>query len=369
VVQGYEKPRWFTTDSVHHESPGWSHNESHLVVAEECKAVTEQVGVIDLSGSAKYRVTGKDAASFLEHLSCNRIPHKNGRIGLTLFHAPEGGIMCEMSVTRLDDEEFYLVSGIGSEHKDLHWMQSNRQDYDVEISNVTDDLGVLLVTGPHSRALLQEMTEEDLSNATFPWLSAKTVLLDSTEMTMIRVSYAGELGFELHMQDFQLLSIYDSLYDHGEKYGLRDFGSYALNAMRLEKKYPAYGSEFTEEVSGLEAGMSRFIQLDRDFIGADNLRDRQKNGFSMSLAYLIFDDDIACECQGNEAVYHNGRRIGLTTSGAFGYRTGKSIAFAYLSPDQISEGLQVSIETAVGTRQAHIENKPVYDPANEKLRG
>jgi dimethylglycine dehydrogenase len=137
VVQGYEKALWFKTDKVRRESPAWSHSEAHEVVGEECRAVRDAAGIIDLSGSARYEITGKDAFAFLDRLSCNRLPTKDGRIGLSLFHAPNGGIMCEMSITRLAEDRFYLVSAIGSEHKDLHWMQQHAGNFEVDITNVS----------------------------------------------------------------------------------------------------------------------------------------------------------------------------------------------------------------------------------------
>ena len=368
AVQGYEKALWFTTDGVRRESLTWAHSEAHEVVGEECRAVRDAAGIIDLSGSAKYDITGKDAFAFLDHLSCNRLPQKDGRLGLSLFHAPNGGIMCETSITRLAEDHFYLVSAIGSEHKDLHWMQAHVGDFDVRIANITDDMSSLLVTGPNSRTILQLMTEDDLSKAAFPWLSARDIQLDSAMIRMIRVSYAGELGYELHMPCYQLLSIYDSICRIGEDYGLRNFGGYAFNSMRMEKMYRAYGNEFTEEISGIEAGMERFIDTGRDFIGCQNIKKRQAEVGAIQLAYLLFDDDIACECYGNEAVYHNGELIGLTTSGAYGHRIGRSLAFAYLKPAMVSPGLEVTIDTSVGTRAAHIELDAAYDAANEKLR-
>ena len=369
AVQGYEKPLWYQTDQVRKESLSWSHNETHDLVAAECKAVQESVGVIDLSGSSKYEISGPDATAFVDKLSCNKIPGKDGRLALSLFHSANGGIMCEMSITRLAEGHYYLVSAIGSEHKDMHWMESNAEAFDVTIENKTDDLASMLITGPKSREVLQSMTEEDLSHAAFPWLSSKDVQLDSAIVRVIRVSYAGELGYELHMPYYQLLSIYDSMWRKGEEFGITNFGSYAFNSMRMEKMYRAYGNEFTEEISGFEAGMDRFIDTCRDFIGCENMKQRKENGYEIELAYLAFDDDQPCECFGNEAVYHNGEHIGLITGGAYGHRVGKSLAFAYINkPSLIAQGLEVTVDTSIGTRKAHIEMDAVYDPKNELLR-
>ena len=192
--------------------------------------------------------------------------------------------------------------------------------------------------------------------------------VDSAKVRVMRVSYAGELGYEVHMPRYQLLSIYDSMQRVGADHGLRDFGGYAFNSLRLEKAYRAYGNEFTEEVSALESGMSRFVDLSRDFIGRDSLAERQEKGFEIELAYLVFDDDVPCECYGNEAVFAGKEYIGLTTSGAYGFRIGRSLAFAYLRPETIAEGLQVTVHTSVGRRQAHIEIAMAFDPKNERLR-
>ena len=184
----------------------------------------------------------------------------------------------------------------------------------------------------------------------------------------MRVSYAGELGWELHMPSWQLISIYESLFEMGSPFGIRDFGGQAFNSMRLEKMYRAYGAEFTEEISALEAGMDRFLDLSRNFIGSDNIKERQSKGVETQLAYLIFDDEIPAECFGNEAVFDGDELSGIITSGAFGYRVGHSVAFAYLNPSHCSEGKALRVETSLGSRQCHVSMNAAYDNDNEKLR-
>ena len=274
-------------------------------------------------------------------------------------------------MTRISSEHFYLISAIGSEHKDLQYLVNNSDGFEVEIKNVTEDIAALLITGPRSREILQHMTEDDLSHKAFPWLSAQAVQLDSAIVRAIRVSYVGELGYELHMPVYQLMSIYESIQRVSQEYNidLVDFGGLSMNSMRMEKAYRAYGGEFTEEMSALEAGMERFLDTSRDFIGAENIRGRQANGKSMQLAYLAFDDDIECEAFGNEAVYQGNKLVGLTTSGSFGYRVGYSLAFAYLDKDlTIEQGSEFTVLTSLGERKAHAEMDAVYDAKNEKLR-
>ena len=336
VNTGFEKPSWYTTDEIRGETLSWTHTEAHEAIKEECKAVQESCGVTDISGTAKFRITGKDAFDFLDKLSCNKLPAKDGRIGLTLFHAPKGGIMAEQTISRISKEEFLLMGAIGSEVKDYQWLEWNVDGLDVTIENLTEEWGGLLLTGPDARNILSQCTQEDLSNTGFSWLSCKTIKIDSADVFAMRVSYAGELGWELHMPSWQLISIYESLCEMGSPFGLRDFGGQAFNSMRLEKMYRAYGAEFTEEISALEAGMDRFLDLSRNFIGSDNIKERQSKGVETQLAYLIFDDEIPAECFGNEAVFDGDELAGIITSGAYGYRVGHSVAFAYLNPSHCS---------------------------------
>ena len=170
------------------------------------------------------------------------------------------------------------------------------------------------------------------------------------------------------MPAYLLLTIYESLERVGADYGLRNFGGYAFNSMRMEKMYRAWGSEFTEEISGVEAGMERFIDTSRDFIGSESVKQRLEKDGDIKLAYLAFDDEIACECFGNEAVYQGDELVGLTTGGAFGHRVGHSLAFAYVKPQLVKQDTALQVMTSAGMRQAHVEMNAVYDPGNEKLK-
>ena len=178
-------------------------------------AVQNACGITDISGTAKFRITGKDAFKFLDNLSCNKLPSKDGRIGLTLFHAPKGGIRAEQTISRISNEEFLLMGAIGSEVKDYQWLEWHSDDFDITIENLTEEWGGLLLTGPEARNILGQCTQEDLSNTGFSWLSCKTIKIDSANVFAMRVSYAGELGWELHMPSWQVISIYESLMEMG----------------------------------------------------------------------------------------------------------------------------------------------------------
>jgi len=368
AVQGYEKPLWFKTDLIQSEPPTWQRSAAHAAVAEECAAVHHTAGIIDISGAAKFEISGPDASTFLDKMSSNKLPAKNGRMALTLFHAANGGIMTEQSITRINEQLYYLIGPIASEYRDLDWMQQHRSGFNVKIDNCTDGMAAVLLTGPNSRAILQQLTNNDLSAKALPWLGCQTIKIDSAQVRLLRVSYAGELGFELHMPGYQLLSIYQSLQRVGAEHGLREFGGYAFNSLRMEKAYRAWGNEFTEEISGVEAGMERFIDTSREFIGAQNIRQRLAKPGSIRLAYLAFDDDIRCECFGNEAIYHEGELVGISTGGAFGHRVGYSLAFAYIRPELVAQDVKLQVMTSAGMRSAHVELNAVYDPTNQRLR-
>ena len=367
VVNGYEKPLYFMTDTVGRETPAWGHGQSFPAVSAECLAVRDAAGIADLSGAGRYQVTGPDAAVLLNRLSSNRLPDA-GRIALTLFHAANGGIVTEMTITRLAERQYYLNGPLGNEQRDLHWLQQHSDGLDVDIRNVTDATGALLLTGPKAREILQPLTDTDLSTPTFPWLSAQTIEINGAEALALRLSYAGELGWELHAPYDQLPALYDALWDQGANQGLKDFGGYALNALRYEKAYRAYGHEFNETVSGVEAGMQRFIDASRDFLGRDTLQRRLDDGVTHRLGYLVFDDDLPCECHGDESVLRDGDVIGATTGGAYGHRVNRSLALALIAADAADIGDAVTVLTALGERQARLSAMPIYDPQNRRLR-
>ena len=368
VVSGYEKPLYFMTTEVGRETPAWGHSEAFPAVRAECLAVRDAAGITDLSGAGRYHVTGPDAAALLNRLSSNTLPRITGRMVLTLFHTPNGGIVTEMTVTRLSEQRFYLNGPLVNEQRDLDWMQRHSDGFDVDIRNVTATTGALLLTGPKAREILQPLTDTPLSTSAFRWLSAQPIRINDSDVLALRVSYAGELGWELHAPAHQLPAIYDALWRQGADLGLKDFGGYALNALRYEKAYRAYGHEFNETVSGVETGMQRFIDTRRDFLGRDELQRRLANGVTRQLGYLVFDDDLPCECHGNESVLRDGAVIGVTTGGAYGHRVNRSLALALLNTGTADIGDPVTVLTALGERRARLATMPIYDPDNRRLR-
>ncbi len=363
---GWERAKWFAPPGVE-ERYGFRRMNWFDAVGEECRAVRERVGVLDLSAFAKLDVAGPDAAGFLDRIVANRIP-RNGRIVLAHALTGLGGIESEFTVTRLDENRFYLLSASVAQIHDYDWLvQRRRASEDVEIVDVTDDYGVLAVAGPRSRELLAGLTDADLGNSAFPWLSAREIEVAGVPVRALRVSYVGELGWELHHPMDRMDALYDAVMEAGEAWGVRDCGLYAMNALRMEKGYKAWGLELTTELTPLEGGLDRFVDMASPFVGKDAVAARAAEGARPRLVYLSVDADDA-DAHGNEPVYADGRLVGLTTSGAYGYAAGQSLAFAFVEPDLAAPDTELEVAILGRRRGARVLAEPVYDPRNDRLK-
>ena len=364
---GWERAKWFAKNG---EQERYSFRRTNWFdpVGEECKAVRERVGVLDLSSFAKYDVTGKDAEAFLNRICANRMPRRDGGVALVHMLGEPGGIECEATVTRFGDNWFYVLSGAVAELHDLDWMSQHiNDDEDVDIANITGDYGCLILAGPRSRDVLKKLTETDLGNGAFPWMRGKEIEVASVPTRALRVSYVGELGWELHHPIERMVTLYDALMEAGTEYGIANFGTYAVNAMRMEKGYRAWGSELTTEITPIEAGLHRFVKLDKKFIGRSVVQSRKDNGVDLQLVYVTVDTDNA-DPLGNEPVYDGERIIGISTSGAYGYTVQRTIAFAYVESKYAAIGTEFDVAVLGDRRSAVVIDEPIYDPQNERLR-
>ncbi len=367
-VFGWERAKWFSRDGAAEEL-SFRRSNWFDAVGEECRAVSERVGVLDLSSFAKYEVSGKGAAKFLDRLCANRMPRHDGGIVLTQMLGEPGGIECEATVTRLTPERFYVLSAAVAELHDLDWMEQHLDaGEDVQISNVTERYGVLVLAGPRSRDVLAKLTNADLTNAGFPWLRAKEIDIAGVPTRALRISYVGELGWELHHPMAQMEKLYDAVMEAGAEFDIANFGVYAVNAMRLEKAYRAWGGELTTEVGLLEAGLERFGELGKgEFIGREALLARKQAGVQLKLVYC--DVEVAdADPQGNEPVLDGDRIVGITTGGAYGHRVAKTLAFAYVEPEYASPGTCFDFLLLGDRRRATVRVEPAYDPQNERMR-
>ena len=368
-IFGWERPRWYDKSG---EGEKYSFRRSNWwnAVKEEALAVRERVGLMDLSTFSKYDVKGKDAYSFLERICANKIPAKDGGIILGHLLNANGFIESEITVTRLAPDHFYVLSAAVAQLHDLDQLNWRKHDDEqVTITDVTDDFGVLVLAGPLSREVLAQCTKTDLSNAAFRWLTGKTATVAGVDgVRLLRVNYVGELGWELHVPMAQMPKVFDALMTAGKPHGIRLFGTYAMNSLRMEKAYRGWGSELTTEIDMIEASMDRFLRLDKeDFIGkAPTLKNKQR-GPRMKLVYMEVDNTDS-DCVGNEPVYHGDKVVGVTTSGGFGHKTGKSLAFAYVPPELTAQGTEFDVMVFTERRKARIIPESIWDPANERLK-
>ena len=360
-AHGTERPNWFSDKpgDVAHES--FRRTNWFDAVAREVDAAANRVALADLSVFSKFDVTGTDTIPFLNALGANR-PPRPGRIGLTHVLTPAGGVASEFTVTVLSEQHAYLTSAAASEEMDLDLLTSRATPFDVAVRNITRERAIIGVMGPHARMLLAKLTSADLG-AGFPWLTAQEINVAGRPVLALRVSYVGELGWELHMAREDAVAIFEALEAAGKPLGLGFYGAYAAQSMRLEKGYRAWGADLTTERTPLETGLDSFVKTEgRSFTGRDAMLAKAQ---PWTMVLLDIDTSEVDPFYAH-ALFARGQPVGIVTSGAFGHRTKKTLALAFLREPGMREGLQVKI--LGNMRAARILDVPPYDPTNERLK-
>jgi len=367
---GWERPQWFATpgDSAREEY-SYRRTSWHETVGRECRAVRDGVGVLDQTSFAKFEVSGAGAESYLDRLCANALPAAADEMALTQMCTPLGGIKCDATVTRLGEGRFYVVSAAATEEHDHAWLDAHLpEDGSVRLDNVTGRYGVLTLAGPRSRDLLAAVTDLDCAADAFPFFTARTLHVGMAEVRALRVSFVGELGYELHHPAEYQRHIYDQLREAGQELGLVDFGFRALDAMRLEKGYRLWGPDMSVDFTPLEAGMERWVRLDKgDFIGRDALRRGRENGGPERRLVCLSVEADGTDAHGFEPVFQDDQAIGAVTSGGYGHRIGASIALAYLPGDRSAPGTGLQVGILGQRRPARVVKAPLYDPDNKRL--
>ena len=370
-VFGWERPRWFAHDGTAERDvysfrrPGW-----HDVVAREVEAVREQAGIMDISAFAKLDVHGPDAESFVSRMIANRVPGRPDGIVLAHLLNEKGTIEAEATVARLAEDRFYFVCAAFLELRVRDWLIRHRKPRErVRIDNISRDYAALALQGPRSREVLARVTPAPLDNSAFRWRNAQTIPVAGAEVRALRLSYAGELGYELHIPGRQALAVFDALWEAGADLGLAHYGSFAMNAMRMEKMFMS-ASELTNEVTLPEAGAMRFARMDKPngFLGWEaTRRSLQAGERRWQCAYLEIDARDA-DCLGGEAVFDGHECVGAISSGAWGPSVGASLAFAYLTPDRAAPGTALEVSVLNERRLAQVLGAPKHDPDNLRPR-
>jgi dimethylglycine dehydrogenase len=368
---GWERANFFDADGniKEHTLSFRRHRSWWNAVAAEVRAVRERVGVLDLPGFTKFEVSGPGAEAFLDALTCSRLP-QSGRLSLAYVLTEQGRILSEFTITRTAPDAFYLIAAATAEWHDLDVLQTNPPaDGSVRIANRSDAIGTLVVAGPRSRELLGHVTAADLSNAAFPWLAARTIDVLGTPLLGLRVNYVGELGWELHAPMERVPAIYDALSAAGSNYGLRDFGLYAMDSLRLDKCYRGWKTDLETGYTPYEASLDRFVCLEKPtFPGREAVLREAARGARQRFAPLTLDDDGEADAPPCAPVMFRGQNVGLVTSGGWSFTLNRSVALAYVRSDLASPGTKLEIEVFGERRTATVGRESLYDPGNARLR-
>lgn len=361
-VYGHERPRWFARPPLEQRDYyAFKRNEVHEVLAQEVASVRNGVGIMDICAFTKIEVRGNKATEFLEPLVANRLPAKAGGIILTHFLNEAGRIELEATAIRLADDRIYLVCAAFFEQRLLDHLHKHIDNHTAEIINRSDSWGALTINGPASRDVLAQCTSAALDNQNFRWLSAQQITIADKPCYAFRLSYAGELGWEIHAEREHLLDVYNALWDAGKDHGITDYGSFAMNIMRMEKMFKG-ASELTNEVTLPEADVMRFVKMDKHFIGKHNTQKSLDHDLPWICAYLLIEPNGIEDGHGGEAVFLNGEVVGSTASVAYGHTVGKILAFAYIKPHAAITGTALQVLIAGSERNAVVSNQPAHDP-------
>ncbi|MGH9270296.1 MAG: GcvT family protein, partial [Ilumatobacteraceae bacterium] len=369
---GLEHPLWFQRPGLEPtEEVTFRRSNAFPVVAEECRAVRERVGLTECSNFAKYRVTGHGAADWLQGLFTNRLP-KVGRIALTAMLNPEGRIVGEFSVARVGDDDFFLFGSQAAEVHHSRWFLAHLPPGSpVRFEVLALSLVGLSVAGPRARDVLQAVTATSLATDDFPFMTFRHVDLGMVPAWVGRMTYTGDLGYELWVAPEHQRSLFDRLWNAGQSHGVALFGFRALMSMRMEKMFGTWFREYRPIYTPIEAGMDRYLKFDHDFIGRGAVEaERGGAGPERSLVYLDVDPDPdePADVIGDEPIWHGDDVAGWVTSGAYAHYSQRSLALGYVPAALAVPGAEFEIEIIGHRRPARLLTEPVLDPAGTRMR-
>ena len=370
AYNGWERANWYALkgDDVSEAASRTfaRHGPWFEAVKQECLAVRDAAGILDLPGFSRFRLNGEGARAWLSGLMTGVVP-KPGRIGLGYFADHKGRIVTEMSIMALGADSFFLITAAVAQSHDFEWLKNHMpHGAAFTLNDVTDGFSCQILSGPKSRDILSGISTGDLS---LPWLTHQSAQIAGHWCQLVRVSFAGELGWEIHSKIEDTAAIYDAVVEAGAPHGLKPFGMFALNSMRLEKSYRAWKGDLSTDYTVLQGGLERFIKWEKpEFIGKAALASEKQHGVTKRFVTLII------EAGDNDAPYmstlwHDGKVVGETTSGGWGHRTGKSIALGMLKSDLAIPGTELEVEIFGERFAATVQpDAPIYDPLNERLR-
>ena len=342
----FEPGRQWRRAGADQRSFGWTRPPYFNELAEEHRAFRERVGIIDMTSFGKIDVRGPGALPLLERVAGNLIDRPPGSVVYTQLLERNGGIAADVTVTRLAEEHFRVVTGAGYVNTDLGWllMQLRADDSQVELHETTDELSVIGMWGPNARDVLERVTDDDVSEATFPFMQARHIRIGGAAALAQRVTYVGELGWELYVEPGWAVQVWDRLISEGRAFGIRAAGYRVLDSLRMEKGYRYYGTDLTLLDNPFEAGLGFCVQLDKgDFNGRDALVAARESGIKRRLRTLAVGGDEYLPIYGGEAVHADGKVVGRVRSCAYGFTAKHNLAYSYL-PIEIERGGKVQVE-------------------------
>jgi len=364
---GLEHVLWFADGPQDaHEQPTFKRSRAHDYVAREVKAVREAVGAIEIANYAKHEFKGPDARAFLDHVLAGRIP-KAGRLALTPMLTAHGKLYGDLTVACLGPEHFMLFGSGAMQEAHRRWFEHRLPASGVVYRNVTDDLHGIAISGPKSRELLAALTRDDVSGEGFRFMDIRRMFVAGVPAIVARVSFAGELGYEVYVAPPYQLRLAEAIDDAGGELGLRWYGARALMSLRLEKAWGVWTLDYRPDFTAAQSGLDAFIHWDKDFVGkAAATRERESGPQRKLVTLLVATPDI--DVSNDEAVLVGDKAVGYVTSGGFAHGVGKSVAFAYLPTELARSGLAVEVEINGMRYPAEVQLAPLYDPKGLRMR-
>ena len=352
-----------------YETPSFRRSNAFEPVSQECQAVRTAVGINEIHNFSKFEVTGEQAASWLDILLAGRMPAP-GKLALSPMLSPKGRLIGDFTVSNLGNGIFQLTASYAAQSFHLRWFEQHLPGSGVCIRNRSQQRVGFQIAGPNARALLQSVTREVLSNSAFPFLTVKAMSVGPCDAIVQRVSYTGDLGYEIYVPTHQQVALYEVLTHAGEDLGLRPFGMRAMMSLRLEKSFGAWLREYKPDYTPAETGLDRFVAYDKeaDFIGKQAALDEKTSGPGRRLCSFVVDANEA-DAVADEPIWMGDEVVGFVTSGGYAHYAGKSVALGFLPTAAIKEGCEVEIEILGCRRKATLLSAPLFDPEAKRLRG
>ena len=355
---------WFANNKGDaHEEPTIKRSRSHDYVSKEVQNVRENVGAIEVANFSKHEFKGPDARKFLDHILAGKLP-KQERISLSPMLTYKGKLYGDLTVACLDENEFMIFGSGAAQEMHRRWFESHISKFNVKYINRSDDFHGISIAGPKSRDLLQKLVREDVSNDNFKFRDTKRMFVAGVPAIVNRISFTGELGYEIYVAPHFQLKLYEEIENAGKEFNLKPFGGRALMSMRLEKSWGAWTLDFRPDFTAKESGLDIFIDWKKDFIGKKSAENDKSN---LKLTPLIVETkDI--DVTNNEAVMKDGKSIGYITSGGYAHYVKKSIAYSYLDETICKSNEKFQVEINGDFYDCSIIKQPLYDPKGIKMR-